>query len=190
MGVDYPAAAGEARGQVSCFLGQRLFHLRGAWHPPRDVPAVPGRRHREDHHRTISPPCTSVPSPRLRPTVVFSSYLFLGGVCQAYSSLSGRSIPPRCEGACSGGPCEDLKLRDQTALGGQSDISLQCPVWGREPGSCFARARGRHEWKAALAFCGYTVDPELTSVGLACHPTGRCRHLSGKSLMNWPAACL
>ena len=63
VGVDHPATAGEARGQVSPFSGPRLSYLRRAWHPPRDVPAVPDAQHREDNHSSIPPRC--IPPPHL-----------------------------------------------------------------------------------------------------------------------------
>lgn len=63
VGVDHPATAGEARGQVSSFSGPRLSYLRRAWHPPRNVPAVPDTWHRENSRSSISPRCIPFPPP-------------------------------------------------------------------------------------------------------------------------------
>lgn len=118
VGVDHPATAGEARGQVSSF-------------PDRDSPtcAGPGRRpgtslrcRTRGSEKTAAAASLlgvllSLPLPRLCPTVVFHEYLFLGGVRKGLSSsLGGRSVPPWCEGTCSVGHYEDLKLRGTSAL--------------------------------------------------------------------------
>lgn len=158
VGVDHSTAAGEARGQVSSFVGQRLFCLRRAWHAHRNVPAVPERWHWENNHRNISPLCiTFLYTPSCVQqlfsisiySLVESVRLWSSPTEAAYLCVVKEPIKRNTTKVWTWGtrqPSADILTSHYSFLFWDSRVSC-C---GREPGSCFSRPWGRPEWKAVL----------------------------------------